>query len=162
LTRFPIDARPGEPVKGSTMSQSDNIAKTADARIRYWIDKLEIPGESNRGWLESVQNYLCAEHGYTADRFGKMTLGEVVATLKRLSIDQGASRANDIEPLTPTQQAVYDLIPVAPDAITGKQISSQCSLQVDPGTLTTHIIPALRERRGIQNRRGAGYYRPST
>lgn len=71
---------------------------------------------------------------------------------------------NSLEPLTPTEQAVFDLIPESPEAIQGPQIISTLrkrSVPLNQSTLTKHIIPNLKSKRGIRNRQGAGYYRPT-
>ena len=75
----------------------------------------------------------------------------------------GAARSTpgNGEPLTDTEAAVYAVIPEAPDAITGKEIAAKHGIGILQSTLTKHIIPKLKMKRGIVNR-GAGYFRPPT
>lgn len=61
------------------------------------------------------------------------------------------------EPLTDTEQAVFDVIR-SKGPITGKKICN--TVGTDQGTLTSRIIPVLKKRYGVKNKRGAGYYVP--
>lgn len=57
--------------------------------------------------------------------------------------------------LTDAQQRVYEVIrdfgPIMGQGITNKT-------GIEQSTLTTHIIPVLKERKGVKNRSGSGYY----
>lgn len=60
-------------------------------------------------------------------------------------------------PLTDAQQRVYEVIredgPIMGTAICNRTGLSQSSL-------TSHVIPVLKERKGVKNRSGSGYYLP--
>ncbi len=66
-------------------------------------------------------------------------------------------------PLTDSERRVLELIKGAPDGIMGPQIVAALSKEgfnLAQSTLTRHIIPKLKAR-GVENRRGAGYYLPT-
>lgn len=62
------------------------------------------------------------------------------------------------EPLTEAQERVFQVI-VAEGPIQGSDICQRTG--DEQSTLTSHIIPALKKRRGVKNKRGAGYYAPN-
>lgn len=62
------------------------------------------------------------------------------------------------EPLTDTEQRVFDAIIAADGPIMGTAICQKTG--IEQSTLTGHIIPVLKAKRGVRNRRGAGYYLP--
>ncbi len=66
-------------------------------------------------------------------------------------------------PLTETERAVLNVIKTrSPEGIMGKEIVAAIApISIKLNTLTRHIIPKLKELRGVENRRGAGYYIPT-
>jgi hypothetical protein len=67
--------------------------------------------------------------------------------------------ARDDEPLTDMQEKVFAIIEDH-GPITGKAIIALLPNgdKIDQSALTTHIIPPLKQLRGVRNKRGAGYY----
>ncbi len=59
------------------------------------------------------------------------------------------------EPLSDTEEKVYRLI-CERGPIQGDEICRETGME--QSTLTSHIIPALKAKRGVRNKRGAGYY----
>lgn len=68
----------------------------------------------------------------------------------------GQRDVDDDEPLTDTQQEVYDVI-TKDGPIIGKRICNAVGIP-NLSTLTKDIIPVLKKRRGVKNKRGCGYY----
>ncbi len=67
------------------------------------------------------------------------------------------------EPMTDSQQAVYNILNALPpgECLTGKEILEKLPTGhrgMDSSTLTSHVIPVLKRSHGVKNKRGAGYY----
>jgi predicted transcriptional regulator len=84
-----------------------------------------------------------------------------ISDLKRLmrnEMTEGRTHANE---LTTRRQQVFNFIEKNGPRVTGKKICN--ALKIDQGTLTHHIIPALKPY-GVRNQkgRGGGYYIEAT
>jgi hypothetical protein len=75
------------------------------------------------------------------------------------------SSAPQPPPLTDIEQRVLNIIKEHPKGIQGKGIIHNVRKQGFPiaqSTLTRHIIPKLKQWYSVENRRGVGYFLPST
>jgi hypothetical protein len=91
-----------------------------------------------------------------AEEDGQIPPGKLkhLEQLIRFEMTEGRIQANE---LTTRRQQVFNFIEKNGPRVTGKKICNE--LNLDQGTLTRHIIPALRPY-GVRNQRGrgGGYY----
>jgi chromosome segregation and condensation protein ScpB len=129
---------------------SARVVKTLDqwTRLRLWDAYDEMDIERLSTLLE--QEFLLARNKQgqaNATTFTEQGLHSI-----------GLTEQPELLPLTDREQSVYEYI-CSNGPVTGKQICN--AVGCDQSTLTTHIIPALKEKRGILLKRGAGYYSPT-
>ena len=126
-------------------------------------------------WEESLRRFLSwsakrgAPFGFSdndlnlCDPFiGTGDIRRAIRALMAAASEREHGTVADIRrPLSDRESQVLDLIPVGPDrAISGKEIIKE--LGISQSVLTTHVIPHLKTRHGVRNRRGSGYYRLPT
>lgn len=68
----------------------------------------------------------------------------------------GASAKNAAPRLTLLQERVHELIQQHPEGIMGKQICRK--IDINQSTLTSHVIPILKDHYHVKNRSSVGYY----
>lgn len=90
-------------------------------------------------------------------------LRRVAANISGHPVDRSNPIApKSIERLTEKQQQIADIILRSSDPLTGKGIvntfKEQYGEEISESTLTRHIIPVLKELRGLKNKRGVGYF----
>jgi hypothetical protein len=86
---------------------------------------------------------------------------QVRAWIKGVKQEAGRGKPSGTPPPTPLQRQVLEIIKNHPNGIKGPQIISALAKEgdnLDQSTLTRHIIPELKEKHHVRNRRGAGYY----
>lgn len=124
-----------------------------------------------RRWKHEAHTLCCGEelllpeHEFPDWRINREMM--IVASCFRDEVRR-ARNGQEVEessprPLTDSEQRVFDLIHELPSGkgITGKQIVSKLAEEgypLDQGTLTRHIIPTLKQSRGVRNRSCVGYY----
>ncbi len=113
-----------------------------------------------------------ADHTTLPELFDTRDDLQFVATAARVMGDEVGKLEADLPdkvlaslgtPLTETERAVLNVIKTrSPEGIMGKEIVAAIApISIKLNTLTRHIIPKLKELRGVENRRGAGYYIPT-
>lgn len=72
----------------------------------------------------------------------------------------GRGQQPELPPLTDAERRVFELLDeLAPGSgLTGKQIIAELQGNLGQGTLTRHIIPALKQMHGVTNTGGIGYH----
>ena len=136
-------------------------AKGKPLKLVKWSD-LENPDPQKRGWsggrLEGEPAAIEDDYDDVDQlRHIRYRIDDLVHDCKTLG-RYLQSEIPEEEPLSDTEQAVFDLIVGLPKGkgITGKEICNKVS-GLGPSTLTRHIIPKIK-RRGVRNRRGVGYF----
>ncbi len=134
----------------------------------------EFEPEAVSGLLKDVLRLLLDEGKITL-RFIEYLIPGTHVPVRELFLAWGSARtgATDVaareqlQPLTDTQQDVFDIIEQCPEGrgLTGSQIleklrQDDCLHETTQGALTSHIIPALKSKRGVINTPGVGYHIP--
>jgi len=112
-------------------------------------------------WEQEVY-YHATDHGFRAALDNDEKAGEDLQALL-LAVDECLrTQGGEVTPpLNDTQQAVLDLLRDLPPGkgMTGKQIINALrEHEIDQSTLTSRIIPFLRQHYHVANKRVAGYY----
>ena len=142
------------------VQEGQRIACNGAKKLAALID----PSEAARRDLLAFCITVDAEDDPTSNGFDAVrTAWKTLKQELKVLVLQGAMPANspksEGELLTDTQTEVADWIRNAGRPVSGKEIVNALMLSSE-STLTSRIIPALK-RRGLKNRRGAGYYFPS-
>lgn len=98
----------------------------------------------------------------TLSEQNKRSISQADMALSRLHsmlLAESMAKSKSQGPLTETQENVFRIIRDE-GPIQGAKICSRTG--IEQSTLTKHIIPVLKDQRGVRNKPGAGYYLPST
>lgn len=157
--------RVGDPINESAQAaRREHERKCAEAvdaltvRGRGLAEALEQGGEDSTCLLKFLNTITPKRRGAEAAALWP----DLKVGLERAAIRPAPTNAAEVdEPLTDTEREVRDIILKHPHGIDGQEICGAHGA-IELSTLTRHIIPKLKEKCGVKNRRGAGYYIPAT
>jgi hypothetical protein len=111
--------------------------------------------------LERLKSWLREECGDDQERYEYLRIPDVIRLLESQPSGQQTPPA---KPMNDDQRAVYDLLhALAPGRgmmgaeIIGK-LNREKGIDIEQSTLTSRIIPFLKQHYAVKNQRGVGYY----